>query len=189
MNATTNELHYSFDLINGNFEFGNLSGWFREGDGRVITQLGDQQPTEGNFMGIISTGLGYTESSGSISQPFRVPDSVETLSIRWNFISEEFMEYVGSQYQDYLTISITDSTGAVHVIFHETIDSFVDYGLVCCTPPISFDQGDCYMTGWRQLVHDISAFQGQVVRLRIACGDVGDSIYDSACLLDEITIY
>jgi len=28
-----------------------------------------------------------------------------------------------------------------------------------------------------------------VVRLRIACGDVGDSIYDSACLLDEITIY
>ncbi|MCB5247063.1 MAG: Ig-like domain-containing protein [Candidatus Cloacimonetes bacterium] len=182
-------LHYTYDLINGDFEFGNLNGWFREGDGRVITQLGDQAPTQGSYMGIISTGLGFTTSSGSISQPFRVPDSVNNLSIKWNFISEEFMEWVGSQYQDYLTFALVDSTGATHTLFHETIDSFVGYGLTNCTPPISFDQGGCYMTGWRQFVADISAYHGQIVRLRISAGDVGDSIYDSACLLDEITIY
>lgn len=189
MNATTEELHYSFDLINGDFEFGNLNGWFRDGDGRVITRLGDQYPTQGNYMGIISTGLGYTLDSGSISQPFRVPDSVTNLSIKWNFISEEFMEWVGSQFQDYLTFAVVDSAGVTHTIFHETIDSFVGYGLVDCTPPISFDQGDCYMTGWRQFLTDISAYRGQVVRLKINCGDVGDSRYDSAVLLDEITIY
>lgn len=189
MNSTTNELHYSFDLINGDFEMGNLNGWFREGDGRVITQLADQAPTQGNYMGIISTGLGYTTSSGSISQPFEVPESITNLSIKWNFISEEFMEWVGSGYQDYLTFSLVDGNGATIVLFHETIDSFVGYGLTSCTPPISFDQGGCYMTGWRQFVADISAYRGQVVRLTIAAGDVGDSIYDSACLLDEITIY
>lgn len=189
MNSTTNELHYSYDLINGDFEMGNLNGWFRDGDGRVITVLGDQAPPQGSYMGIISTGLGYTTSSGSISQPFKVPDSVTNLSIKWNYISEEFMEWVGSVYQDYLTFTLTDSLGVEHVLFYESTDSFVDYGLTSCTPPISFDQGGCYMTGWRTFLADISAYRGQVVRLRIAIGDVGDSIYDSAALLDEITIY
>jgi hypothetical protein len=182
-------LHYSFDLINGNFEMGNLNGWHRDGDGRVITQLAGLMPTQGTFMGIISTGLGYTTSNGSISQPFRVPDSVDNLSIRWNFISEEFMEYVGSQYQDFLHISLVDSLGVEHVLFHETIDTFVGYGLVDCSPPVYFDHGDCYMTDWRQLIASMEAYHGQVVRLIISVGDVGDSAYDSACLLDEITIY
>jgi len=183
------DLHYSFDLINGDFEMGNLNGWFREGDGRVITQLANLEPTQGSYMGIISTGLGYTTSNGSISQSFRVPQAAENLSIKWNFISEEFMEYVGSQYQDYLTISIVDSLGNTNTLLHETIDSFVGYGLTDCSPPVAFDQGDCFMTDWRQLISNMQAYQGQVVRLKISVGDVGDSIYDSACLLDEITLY
>ncbi len=182
-------LHYSFDLVNGDFEMGNLNGWFREGDGRVITQLANLEPTQESYMGIISTGLGYTTSTGSISQSFRVPQAAENLSIKWNFISEEFMEWVGSQYQDFLTITLVDSLGTSHILLHETIDSFVGYGLTDCSPPIAFDHGDCFMTDWRQLIADVQALRGQVVRLTIAIGDVGDSAYDSACLLDEITLY
>ncbi len=56
------------------------------------------------------------------------------------------------------------------------------------SPPIYFDHGDAYGTGWRDFSADISAYHGQVVRLIIRIGDVGDSAYDSACLLDEISI-
>ena len=189
MNASTNDLHYSYDLINGDFELGNLTGWSRLGDGRVLTQLAGIMPTQGNFMGIISTGLGYTTSSGSIAQPFKVPDSVSNLRIKWNFMSEEFMEWVGSQFQDYLTFALRDSAGVEHVLFHNTIDTFVGFGLTDVSPPIYFDHGDAYGTGWREFVADIEPYRGQVVRLIIRIGDVGDSAYDSACLLDEIAIY
>lgn len=182
------ELHYSYDLINGDFEFGNINGWTRAGDGRVITQLAGIMPTQGSYMGIISTGLGFTESSGSIAQSFLVPEAINTLSLKWNFMSEEFMEWVGSQYQDYLTFALRDEAGSEQVLFHETIDSFVGYGLEDVSPPIYFDHGDAYGTGWRDFSADISAYHGQVVRLIIRIGDVGDSAYDSACLLDEISI-
>ena len=182
------DLHYSYDLINGDFEFGNINGWTRSGDGRVITQLAGIMPTGGNFMGIISTGLGYTDASGSIAQSFLVPESVEELTINWNFISEEFMEWVGSQYQDYLQVIIKDEEDYEYVLFHETIDSFVGYGLQDVSPPVYFDHGDCYGTDWRLSTYDITEFQNQVVRLIIRIGDVGDSAYDSACLLDDISI-
>ena len=38
------DLHYSLDLINGDFEYGNLTAWGRTGDGRVINQLVYSQP-------------------------------------------------------------------------------------------------------------------------------------------------
>ena len=189
MTYSTNKLHYSYDLINGDFEMGNLSGWTGGGDGRVITQLADITPTQGGFMGIISTGLGYTQTSGNIAQSFKVPESASNLTIKWNFMSEEFMEFVGSEFQDFLTFALVDSTGSEHVLFHETIDSFVDYGLTHMSPPLYFDHGDVYGTDWRTFMTNIVAYRGQLVRLIIRIGDVGDSVYDSVCLLDDIRIY
>ena len=84
------DLHYSDGFINGDFEFGDLSGWTRIGDGRVITQLAFIEPPEGDFMGIISTGLGFTVNSGEIRQTFRMPANATTLELYWNFLSEEF---------------------------------------------------------------------------------------------------
>ena len=55
-----NDIHYPDDLINGDFEFGKIDGWTKVGDGRVISQLATVNPTGGSYMGIISTGLGYT---------------------------------------------------------------------------------------------------------------------------------
>ena len=66
------DLHYADSLINGDFEFGKIDGWTKSGDGRVISQLAYVSPTGGSSMGIISTGLGFTTTSGSIFQTFRV---------------------------------------------------------------------------------------------------------------------
>lgn len=182
------EMHFTLGLINGDFEFGNLNGWDVIGDGRVITQLGSENPTQGVYMGIISTGLGYTDNYGTISQTFQVTNET-TLSLKWNFLSEEFLEYVGSIYQDYLKVTIIDGDQS-NVLFNMTVDGFYNnYSLIPVSPTIVFDRGDVYMTGWQISTFDISQYQGKTITLRIESGDVGDSIYDSATLLDEITVY
>lgn len=183
-------MHFNLGLINGDFEYGDLTGWSTDGDGRVISQLGSQTPPQESYMGIISTGLGFTTSKGSISQSFRVNPGETNLSLKWNFLSEEFMEYVGSQYQDTFKILIRDSNGNETTIFEKSIDQFSsEYNLVSVSPEILFDQGDVYMTGWQNFTYDLSAYAGQNITIILLAGDVGDSIFDSAILLDEIYLY
>ena len=184
----SNDMHFYLGLLNGDFENGDMSAWSTTGDGRVITSLGQLRPTQGTFMGIVSTGLGYTENYGCISQSFYVSKET-TLTINWNFLSEEFLEYVGSKYQDYLKVSIKDDKGE-HILMNTNIDKFASqFTLTPVSPQIVFDYGDVYMTGWKKSTFDISAYQGKNVTLVIESGDVGDSVFDSATLLDEIYIY
>lgn len=194
-----NDVHYTDSLINGDFEFGKLDGWTKSGDGRVITQLASVGPTQPNYMGIISTGLGFTTATGRIFQTFKVENNQSTLSVKWNFFSEEFLEYIGSQYQDYFKVSIKKQNGTEIVLLRKTIDGIAaQFGatkvppnpgnLVKVSPEIVFDRGDVYMTNWQTSTFDISAFRGQRVTLILAAGDVGDSIFDTAILLDEIKI-
>lgn len=192
-----NNIHYTEDLINGDFEFGVLDGWTKAGDGRVISKLGSLNPTQPNFMGIISTGLGFTEVTGSIFQTFRVRDNQTTLSVKWNFLSEEFLEFINSQYQDYFRIVIRSTDGSEEVLLSKTVDDLAsDFGatfespgsLILVSPGIVFDVGDVYMTNWQTSTFNISQYQGQRVTLIFEAGDVGDSIYDSAILLDEASV-
>ena len=184
-----NQTKFASDFVNGDFEEGNLNGWNVVGDGRIITQLGYITPYEGSFMGVISTGLGFTVEVGSMTQEFCLNDTITTLSLDWNFMSEEFLEYVGSQYQDYFKIAIIDDTGNEDVLFYKTIDIInAEYALTLLSPEIVFDQGDVYGTGWQWNSFDISAYAGQHVTLVLSSGDVGDSIYDTVILLDDIKV-
>ena len=190
-------MHFYMGLINGDFEYGKIGGWSVDGDGRVITSLGSYLPTQGQYMGIVSTGLGYTTNYGCIHQTFRVGTNETKLLLKWNYFSEEFLEWIGSNYQDYLKITIEDEQGVKHVLLYKAIDNFAaDFGaakgvqgnLLYVSPEIVFDRGGVFATGWQSMVLDISAFQGQTVTLYIESGDVGDSIFDSAVLLDEIAV-
>ena len=183
------DMHFTLSLINGDFEMGNLTAWSTDGDGRVINQLGSQHPTEGSYMGIISTGLGFTTSLGSLSQSFKVEEGLSTLSLKWNFLSEEFLEYVGTDFQDYFKIIIRNSNGQENIIFIKAIDAFDnDYNLILGSPEVVFDQGDVYMTDWQNFNYDLSQYENQTITLVLSAGDVGDSIFDSAILLDEIVM-
>jgi len=196
-------MQYSLDLINGRFDDG-LLGWTRVGDGRVISQLAFLTPQTGPNMGIISTGMGFTQSMGSISQALRVPDNASQLSFKWNFLSEEFLGFIGSVYQDTFQVVIIDEDGNRQVIMKRTIDGIAhEFGaerpsdehpdgipgnLIYVSPEISFDRGDVYMTGWQSSSLDISSYQGQCVTLMFRATDVGDSAFDTAVLLDDIEI-
>jgi len=180
---------FSSGLVNGDFEEGNLSGFITGGDGRVITQLGNIGPYGGSFMGIISTGLGFTIDQGSIAQTFCLPSDKTILQLNWNFISEEFLEYVGSIFQDYFQIILIDQNGTEHTLFYKNIDEMYNsYPLTLLSPTIVFDQGDVYGTGWLNLSLNISAYAGQSITLVFKSGDIGDSIYDTAILLDNISV-
>jgi hypothetical protein len=88
-----------------------------------------------------------------------------------------------------LKISITDGH-QTKVLFSKAIDELADqYPPTLVSPTIVFDRGDVYMTGWQTSTFDISQFHGKTATIIIETGDIGDSYYDSATLLDEITIY
>lgn len=186
---------YVSEFVNGNFETGNLQGWTKDGDGRVISQLVFIDPAQGSFMGIISTGLGYTTQSGSISQGCCIPADKTTLTFQYDFLSEEFKKYCGTQYQDYFEVAI-DSGGGETVLFYKNIDDLC--GEVTQATGIHFDQeppdpndpdeteDGVWRTGWTTVSLDISSYAGKSVVLIFKCGDVGDSIFDTAILLDDI---
>lgn len=197
MRVGNNNLMFSNLLLNSDFEEGTINAWTKNGDGRVISRLGFVDPAQSSFMGIISTGLGYTTSSGSISQCFAVLNNQSTLTLKYNFLSEEFLEYIGSQYQDYFEIKILKADGSSVVLYRKTIDQIAaqfgatetDPGsLISVSPDIVFDVGGVYMTGWDNLSFDITAYRGQTITLVLSAGDVGDSIYDTAILLDVISV-
>jgi hypothetical protein len=188
---------YGSSFVNGDFETGSLLGWTKDGDGRVISQLVSITPTQGSFMGIISTGLGYTVESGSISQSFCIPLGKTTLSFKYDFLSEEFKKYCGTEYQDFFKVTI-DSGGSPTTLLYKNIDDLC--GSVVQAQGIHFDQPEpdpddpdaiedgVWMTGWTPVTLNISAYAGKSVTITFACGDIGDSIFDTAVLLDEIKI-
>ena len=175
-------------LVNGNFEQDNFLGWNKEGDCRQITKLSSIQVVEGNRMAIISTGLGSISDSNSyIEQSFIVPDDANRITINYDFVSEEPMEYVNSSYDDKLYISLIDKDGNEHSISQETVNKAVweyigdDY----------FSDGDSttYHTGWKEVDYNLSQYRGQIITIKIHVYDVGDSAYDSAALVDNIYIH
>jgi hypothetical protein len=190
-------MKFATELVNSNFEKGML-GWTKSGDGRAISQLGYLDSPEGSYMGIISTGLGYTVSSGRISQSFIVPANASELTLKWNFFSEEFLEYIGSSYQDWFEVIIVTKEFGEHVLISKSVDGVAaEYGaaypdipgnLTSVSPDIVFDQGGVYMTGWETSTFDISNYKGKCVSLVLRCSDVGDSIFDTAVLIDEIAV-
>lgn len=196
-------MKFGLSLMNGNFEEG-LLGWTRNGDGRIISQLGFISPPGGSYMGIISTGLGYTTQTGRMSQSYNVPANASQLSLKWNFLSEEFLEYIGSSYQDRFEVVLVSEELGEEVLFSRTIDGIAaQFGasapttenpegipgdLIAVSPDIVFDRGGVFMTGWQTATFDITAYKGKCVSLVLRCTDVGDSIYDTAILLDDITV-
>ena len=182
-------LYFGSGLSNGDFESGQLVGWSAAGDARVITQLGEALP-QGGYMAIISTGLGSQTDVGSLSQTLCLPADADTLRLAWNLFSEEFLEWCGSINQDTFDIFV-DVAGTRYPLFRRRIDELCDQvtpaGIAFDQQPSEDDAG-VYTTGWRELAVGIAAYAGATVTLHLAVGDVGDSLYDTAVLLDGIAI-
>ncbi len=198
-------------LINPSWDSGNLTGWKPVGDGRVVSRLGVTIPVAGKYMGIISTGLGFTAQNGSLTQPFCIDKAQNELCFFWKFYSEEFIEWCGSQFMDTFTATLKSDAASVKMV-DVYIDSLCPYdcgGKSPCEPgsptckcgkdwktlspsDVNFDQGGVHMTPWQKTCVDVDALglsgSGKKVDLTFFATDKGDSIYDTVILLDEVTI-
>lgn len=194
-------------LINAGWDTGRSTGWKTVGDGRVIARLGSTVPVAGKFMGIISTGLGFTTQTGSLEQAFCVPAGTTEMCYYWKFYSEEFIEFCGSSYMDRFTATLTGKQGKL-TMTDVWIDPLCPYdcgGKSPCQPgspsckcgsqwktldqaDVIFDQGGVFMTPWQKECKDVTPFAGKRVDLKFFATDTGDSIYDTVVLIDEITM-
>jgi len=178
-------------IVNPGFEYSSgfvasVAGFTVKGDGRVVGGLGTWLPTEGDKMALVSTGLGLTKSSGSFAQaiclPALPPGATKlTLSWDWNFFSEEFIEYCGSEYQDSFEV-----TFGLTSLQSDQVD---DLCPIVVPDEVDFDRGDVWTTGWKSQSVDVTQFAGTTGNvLKFAAKDVGDSVYDSAILVDNVRL-
>ena len=218
------------EIINGDFETGDTVGWTAYGDGRVVTQLGSSTPVAGKFVGLVSTGLGFTVETGTLEQRFCIPADKVQIELYWKVFSEEFKEFCGSQYQDTFQAVLVSDEGQLTLVDTRVDDlcGYEDGSCDTCTSPvpcdpecsgqvgcylpdgggactgvyncncgkyfvgltpsdISFDQGGVFNILWQRSVKNIQALAGAgPVTLRLFAGDVGDSVFDTAILLDAI---
>lgn len=200
-NGDRNAVLINDGLQNGGFEqFKSVTTapkvWACMGDVRTLTQLGAVAPYGGDSkrMAILTTGIGAKQSAvfeggteGSmLSQTFRIPDGVETLYFDYDFISEEPMEFVGSIFDDNFGIQISKSGNTVLKETYESINTS-DWEII---EGINFAGGDdtAFHTGWKTAAVDVSAYSGEVITLSFIIYDVGDRIYDSACVVDNVML-
>ncbi len=181
-------------IKNGDFEYSLTPVfWNYQGDVRIVASLGELLPKTGKKMAIITTGIGSKESEylagteGSIlEQTFRVPTGTKSMSFNYDVISEEPTEWIGSVYDDKFAAVITDNTGKSKQIAFESINNseWNEIG------DIDFEGGDqtTYHTGWNTATIDVSEYQGQIISVRFLTYDVGDSVYDTATIIDSVII-
>ena len=74
------DLAHGSDFRNGSFDE-RLHSRDAAGDGRVLSMLAEHRPTEGLLMGVVSTGLGFTTSEGSLSQTFRAGPGIDRIEL------------------------------------------------------------------------------------------------------------
>jgi len=182
------------NFINGSFEL-ELEGWNTTGDVRVINKLAEFIPVDGEKMAILTTGIGSSENEylegteGSLLlQTFEVANSFTKISFSYNVVSEEPSEFVGSKYDDQVTIELLNTAGEVICqLAHESVNSSEWYAV----KGINFEGGDetTYCTQWKEVVfEELNEYVGEKITLRIRIWDEGDSIYDTAVLVDDIKV-
>ena len=188
------KLHHS--LLNGNFDgaFSLLSNgiahWKEYGDARSIYRLSGIYPKSSPKMTIISSGFGSQNgaTTSCIYQTCLIPENADTLTFWYDIVSEEPMEYVGSQYNDIFQVDILSTDGEIlETVAFESVNSSSWYAV----DGINFPDGDdtTYHTRWKSVETDvITKYQGKLVVLRFCVQDAGDAIYDTAALIDSVSI-
>ena len=182
-------------IRNGGFERGDVTSWGFSGAVSARQQLGPTstgviiRPTEGQWMADINTGTGAAGGIGaSLKQMFIVPSGVRTLRFDFNFVSEEFPEFVGSPFDDTFRAVITTPSGEM-TFAQVSVNQSGGFTLI---GDCFFPGGDdtCGQTGWREGSVDLSAFAGTAipitVELLFSAVDLEDDIFDTHVLVDNI---
>ncbi len=201
------------DVANLDFEYGT-AGWESTGNDCFGVYDGDYGEL---FPGGDETKYGFITSGGNnrasctVSRTVQVPAGASKLVVSYNYISQEYIEWLNSAYNDMGTVLIQ---GQTEYIVHRTIndvafdDAWTNLGLAIGNIDTSADSnandnpgifdgqlnwgsndGDTPRGGSDDetdagRVAEFAVNSGDTVTLLITVSDVGDTIYDSALVID-----
>jgi hypothetical protein len=149
-------------------------------------------PLAGKRMLSLSTGPGGAETVSTARKTVSMRsdwlrDNRITVSLSYNYVTEEYPEYVGSQYNDDLRIALALPNGEERLLATETVNT------TAWTPisGIDFPGGDFTsgQSGWKTVTATIPASAlGGAGSFDIVVRDIGDAIYDSVALIDRVFV-
>ncbi len=192
--SASTKIHHS--LLNGNFDSAlnwlgsSLVSWKIYGDARSVYKLSGIKPKSFPKMTVISSGFGSMndETTSCIYQTILVPNNTSTIEFSYDVVSEEPLEYVGTQYNDVFQVDILNTDGTLlDTLALESVNTSKWFAI----DGIDFPGGDetTYHTRWKTVTSDaISKYRGQLIVLRFTVQDAGDAIYDTAALIDSVNI-
>ena len=174
-------------VFNGNFEDPALSYWTRSASGSTNGGIATATPRSGTLMGYVSTGPGGQETSGGLRQDFVIQPGVTSLpiSFEWAFLSEEFDEFCGTNFDDDIIITLEHSAGTATLLNTSVNQICAANGNALPNINTSFDQGDVKWTEWQHCSLTVDVAEGNAAFI-IQTQDAGDSIYDTVVLVDAI---
>ncbi len=164
-----------------------------QGDFSASLALGVLVPREGARMGVLSTGsmLGgeaVTETTSLLSMgPFSVPGASgddRQVTLQYDFLSAEFDQYVGTQFDDAFLVILSGPQGAQARL----VTSVNAVGREASVPPTGevLPQGAMEHTDWRTFT--LRARVGRTACLTFILTDVGDAALESVVALDSIAL-
>lgn len=170
----------------------------------VLEAFGPLRPTEGADMSFIFSGKvgapdwdsdlgasGVTDDITTLSMTLTVPDGANSLFYEFYFLSAEYPDFVGSDFNDKFEANVTGDawTGNAAVDRAGNVIS-VNSGLIVVTDPgdlagINFGGYGTRGGGTGWLLNAIPVTPGTDVTLELTVYDEFDGIYDSGALLDN----
>ncbi len=179
---------------NSGFENGTNGVTF-VGDGSIL--VGDQGCVNafGSSFAAITSGTQLISSGSAIGSASSlmilgpINSNVSSISFKYNFLSAEFQEYVGSQFDDSFVAVVAGQNGA----YSEFITSVNTIGTTgnssCNSFPGMPDAGNSYFgtTGWQNKQMTFPNMGNETYIIFIVT-DVSDTIYSSIVCIDDVTV-
>lgn len=165
------------------------------GDGNILTGTqGCVAPFGGSSFGAITTGLQLISGDNAIGEASSImilgpiDANISSISFNYNFLSAEFQEYVGSEYDDSFMAIVVGENGA-HSEFVTSVNTIGEAGNTSCSAfPGMPDNGDAYFgtTGWQNEELSFSSV-GDTAYIIFIVTDVTDAIYSSIVCIDDVS--
>lgn len=138
---------------------------------------------------VAHTGWADESNLGYVEQNVTVPMARSAnFSMLYNFVTSEYPYWVGSQYNDYYQVTITGPSGEKTMSMAEYLNS--TYFTLVDDIPTQLDAwfGTAGQTGWKIMGQNALPLKQGIYKVRVEVRDVSDDIFDSAILVDRISL-